>query len=839
MINPENDNPEQKLALGFLQNTSENVFLTGNAGTGKTTFLRNLRKYSPKRMVVLAPTGVAAINAGGVTIHSFFQMSFGPWLPDTPADGNADTPFFKRASGRYHKFSRDKLNIIRSLDLIVIDEISMVRADLLDGIDEQLRRFRDHDKPFGGVQLLMIGDLQQLSPVVKDDEWELLKNYYQTPFFFGSKALQRSKYLTIELKKIYRQTDQNFIDLLNKIRYSDKSPDTLAQLNKRYQPGLNIDTQGCIILTTHNYQANAINEEKMRRLSGASHKFRAKIEGEFPEYSYPADLELTIKTGAQVMFIRNDSSQEKRFFNGKIGKVDAIENDMIYVKCPDDKEIIKVAPETWQNIKYTINHDTKEIVETEVGSFIQYPLKAAWAITIHKSQGLTFDKVIIDAGAAFAHGQVYVALSRCKSLDGLFLKTPLSPHVLISNSAVSQFTRNIQENQPGELQLKKASLTYQHKLLKDLFDFSQLNRQINYFLKLVNQNRENILEDIISSLNKYASAAKTEIFDVAEKFHSQILSLLSQEPDVEKNALLNERIKKAIPYFIIKVQTSIGGFLQSGEEISSDNKEIRKSFSDSTKKLNNLYSSKVGCLEGCRDRFSVEAFLEARSKAAIEKPATVKLTQPDTTSYENSHPALYQKIRHWRSQMASQLDCPEFMILHNKTIVEICTRLPFSINELKSVKGFGKRKLEEFGSQILDVIENYCIDSNIECTINREMPQEQQKVKINTKQTSLDLYKAGKTVQEIAAQRNLALSTIEGHMAHFISTGELAVDQFISPEKIAEISNYFLTHESRELSVAKEHFGDKFSYGELRMVIAHLNYAAVEDGKVFPDSVPQ
>lgn len=366
MINPENDNPEQKLALGFLQYTSENVFLTGNAGTGKTTFLRNLKKHSPKRMVVLAPTGVAAINAGGVIIHSFFQMPFGPWVPDTSAERISNAQSDKNTSGKYHKFSHEKLNIIRSLDLIVIDEISMVRADLLDGIDEQLRRLRRDDKPFGGVQLLMIGDLQQLPPVTKDEEWEILKNYYNTPFFFGSKALQQSKYVTIELKKIYRQTDQKFIDLLNRIRYCDKSPDTLAQLNRRYQPGINLDTEGCIILTTHNSQAKRINEERMRKLPGILYKFTAKIEGEFPEYSYPTDFELEIKTGAQVMFIRNDSSPDKRFFNGKIGQVDAIENGMIYVKCQDDNEIVKVGPEKWENIKYGIDHDTKEIVETEI-----------------------------------------------------------------------------------------------------------------------------------------------------------------------------------------------------------------------------------------------------------------------------------------------------------------------------------------------------------------------------------------------------------------------------------------------------------------------------------------
>ncbi len=832
MINQENDNPEQKLALGFLQQTSENIFLTGNAGTGKTTFLRNLKKQSPKRMVVLAPTGVAAINAGGVTIHSFFQMPFGPLVPGTSEVRNSNVQ-----PGKYHKFSREKLNIIRSLDLIVIDEISMVRADLLDGIDEQLRRLRKNDKPFGGVQLLLIGDLQQLPPVTKEDEWEILKHYYDTPFFFGSKALQQSKYLTIELKKIYRQNDPKFIDLLNKIRYSDKSPDTLAQLNSRYQPGVNLDTEGCIILTTHNYQAKRINEEKMRVLPGKLHKFTAKIEGEFPEYSFPTDFELEIKAGAQVMFIRNDSSQEKRFFNGKIGKVEKIDNDMIYVNCLEDGEIIKVGPEIWQNIKYGLNHETNEIVETVIGSFTQYPLKPAWAITIHKSQGLTFDKVIIDAGAAFTHGQVYVALSRCKTLDGLILTSPVSPRVLISDPSVSQFTRNIQQNQPGELQLKKASLAYQQQLLKELFDFSHLNKQINFFLKLVNQNRENIFQDIISLLNKYAATAKAEVFDISEKFTAQILSLLNINPDVEKNEQLKERIKKAVPYFVLKIQNCIGNFLQSAEEISFDNKEVKKYFEDCKKKIIDLQNTKIACLEVCRDDFSVNAFLEARSKALIEKTATVKTRHADVVIYENSHPALFQKLKLWRSQTSSQLDRPEFMILHNRTILEICTLLPSSLDELKTVNGMGKRKLNEYGSQILEIVDSYCRDARI---IKRDMPETKLNVKKNdTRQITLDLFKSGKTLQEIATYRNLTLSTIEGHIIHFIATGELAVDQFVSPEKLSEMSEYFLTHKSRSLSLAKEHFGNKYTNGELKMVIAHLSCSVAEDDKAYPDSVLQ
>lgn len=835
----ENNNPEMKLAFGFLQCTSENVFLTGKAGTGKTTFLHNLRKNSPKRMVVLAPTGVAAINAGGVTIHSFFQMPFGPCVPKKKADVLPESHFGKKASSDYHRFSREKLNIIRSLDLIVIDEISMVRADLLDGIDEQLRRIRYCEKPFGGVQLLLIGDLQQLAPVVKDEEWEILKQYYDNPFFFKSKALMESKYLTIELKRIYRQTDQDFIDLLNKVRYGNNDPQTLKSLNNRYQPGFNIDSEGCIILTTHNYQAKRINSEKMGRLPGTSHKFKAKIEGEFPEYSFPTDQELEIRPGAQVMFVKNDSSSEKRFFNGKIGKVLAIEGNFISVKCPDDIDPINVGPETWQNARYGLDNETSEIVETVIGTFTQYPLKAAWAITIHKSQGLTFDKVIIDAGAAFAHGQVYVALSRCKTLDGLILTNQLSPRVLINDSSVSQFTRNVQQNQPGELQLKEASISYQQELLRELFNFSQLRKQIKIFLKLVYQNRESILQNIIQSLETNATAVENEILIIAEKFDAQIISLFSLEPAVEQNKLLNDRIKKGVHYFTLKFHTLIGTFLQTGTAIDIDNKESKKSFANCLNRLDDFLRIKIACLEACREGFSVRTVLEARSKAAIEKTGPTKCIQEDIT-YPNSHPALYKKLKIWRAQIASTLELPEYMIIQHKTIVGICTRLPSSLKELKEIKGLGRKKLNEFGSQILEIISNYCNETGIAYTINSEPLEEPlSKEKINTKRVTFDLLKSGKNFLEIANIRNLAPSTIEGHISHFIASGELCIDQFMTPEKVSEISDYFLTTNSRELSTAKDHFGEKVSYGELRMVVAHLSYADAEVDRVLPDSLPR
>ena len=379
-------NPQLDLAFNFVEFTNKNIFLTGKAGTGKTTFLHNLRKKSPKRMIVVAPTGVAAINAGGVTIHSFFQMPFGPYIPNQNAQiaetgRTGETQF---AAG-YTKISKSKKDIIKSLDLLVIDEISMVRADLLDGVDEVLRRYRDRDKAFGGVQLLMIGDIQQLSPVVKDDEWRLLKPYYQTAYFFGSRALQSTDYVSIELKHIYRQSDRDFIEILNRVRENRADTATLQHLNQRYQKEFRgTDEEGYITLTTHNSRARELNSSKLAELNKKEVLFEALVEADFPEYAYPTDAQLVLKIGAQVMFVKNDISAEKQFYNGKIGKLVNIDEEdyLLYIACPGESEPIAVGRAEWENTKYEINPETKEIEESVIGKFIQYPLKLAWAITI-------------------------------------------------------------------------------------------------------------------------------------------------------------------------------------------------------------------------------------------------------------------------------------------------------------------------------------------------------------------------------------------------------------------------------------------------------------------------
>ena len=489
-------NPQLEMAFNFVQYTNRNVFLTGKAGTGKTTFLHNLKNVSPKRMIVVAPTGVAAINAGGVTIHSFFQLPFGPFIPAQNDDESKE-------NRNIQKFTREKINIIRSMDLLVIDEISMVRADVLDAIEDVLRRLKNKHKPFGGIQLLMIGDIQQLAPVIKDDEWAILKQWYQSIYFFGSRALMMTQYVSIELKHIYRQKDFVFIDLLNRIRDNRIDEGLLNELNRRYDPDFAKNTpDGYIILTTHNHQAKSINERKLSQIDDKEYCFKAATQGDFPEYSYPTDNELVLKEGAQVMFVKNDTSREKLFYNGKIGIIEKIYKDSIRVKCPGDEDSITVVLAEWQNLKYSINDTTEEILEDVVGTFIQYPLKLAWAITIHKSQGLTFEKAIIDASAAFAHGQVYVALSRLKSLEGLVLSSRLTARSIISDTKVRNFSLEVSENQPGMEEFEKSQYDYQKELVLELFDFNQIARQLNYCLKLYVENAGSLYEGIKEDIEK-------------------------------------------------------------------------------------------------------------------------------------------------------------------------------------------------------------------------------------------------------------------------------------------------------------------------------------------------
>ena len=562
-------NEESILAWNIIEKTSANLFLTGKAGTGKTTFLKQLKEKSPKRMVVLAPTGIAAINAGGMTIHSFFQLPFSPYIPGTT---------FGSGEQKRYQFSKLKRNIIRSIDLLVIDEISMVRSDLLDAIDSVLRQYRKrHDLPFGGVQLLMIGDLQQLAPVVTAQEEQLLKEHYDTPFFFSSNALKQVGYLTVELKKVYRQQDEQFISLLNQIRENRASDATLQALNQRFIPNFEPPKNSNFIrLTTHNAPAQQINEQQLAALPSRAFSYTAEVEDNFPESSYPADFVLTLKPGAQVMFIKNDP--QHRFYNGMIGEVIGVkadeEGDKIIVRSKDSDEKFELEKMEWVNAKYTINEETKEIEETVEGKFRQYPLRLAWAITIHKSQGLTFEHAIIDASHSFTHGQTYVALSRCKTLEGMVLSQPLSRGAIISSQTVDAF--NSQLAAPTQEQISYLEQQYVLHCIGELFDFYAISGSYEHLMRCLVEFFNSKYPRVVSEYQKLQVVLKS-LIGVSDKFRLQYTRMLSQNPDI-RQAELQERIHKGAEYFFDKI--GILSDLIRKSNLDTDNKVAKKQFQD-------------------------------------------------------------------------------------------------------------------------------------------------------------------------------------------------------------------------------------------------------------------
>jgi|WetSurMetagenome_2_1015567.scaffolds.fasta_scaffold11463_3 hypothetical protein len=826
-------NQELQLAFDFVQYTNRNIFLTGKAGTGKTTFLHNMKKSSPKRMIVVAPTGVAAINAGGVTIHSFFQLPFHPFVPTAyPSENTPQGAEAQKVLPDY-KMSREKINIIKSLDLLVIDEISMVRADTLDAVDNALRRYKNRYLPFGGVQLLMIGDLQQLAPVVKDEEREIIQKYYDSPFFFSSLALRSTDYITIELKHIYRQSDQRFIDLLNKVRDNNIDREVLDELNKRYFSDFDPDTDGgYITLTTHNYQAQTINDSKLEKLPEQPHVFKATIKDEFPEFSYPTASELILKKGAQVMFVKNDLSRDKLFFNGKIGKIISFADDVIVVQCQGDDSPIRVEMTEWQNMKFSLDEETKEIQETVIGTFTQYPLRLAWAITIHKSQGLTFDRAIIDAHAAFAHGQVYVALSRCRTLEGLVLSKMIGQQSIIDDPAISGFVNETKQNQPGLQQLEDSKKEYQRQLLNELFGFNPLLRNINYCLKILNEHRDSILGNLSEILSNASTCVSTDLIEVSEKFKPQLTQLLEKGSDAESNVALQERLAKACEYFSVKLEAALKDIM-TGFSVETDNKAIRKSVTEALERLRKEGSTRLVCLSSARSGFTVSGYLGAKAKAAIDitpaRSASVK--HIEDTSGIVKHPALLKKLKEWRNSKATEARLPHYMILPQKTMVTLANFAPQTLADLKRVKGMGKKKPEQFGDELLEIIASYCKEENIEPSTELQAEKEApKKIRGETKKISFDLFKEGKTAAQIAQERNLNLTTIEGHLAYYVSIGEIPLDKVISKETADLIMKQFEGNDDNKIGPVKAALGEKVSWSDIRFVTAHLMFLRKNDG---------
>ena len=602
-------NRELNMAWKIVEETGENLFLTGRAGTGKTTFLKKLRECSSKRMIVLAPTGVAAINAAGNTIHSFFQLPLSPYIPGRGFIGDEK---------RFFQFNKQKRRLISSLSLLVIDEISMVRPDILDGLDSLLRRYRKSTLPFGGVQLLMIGDLRQLPPVLKEREWELLSPHYASPYFFESKALKEAGFQTIELTTVYRQSNYDFITLLNKIRDGQADEQTLSRLNTRYISGFNPDSdEGFIRLTTHNRIVDNLNRSKLNALPGASATYTAVTEGEFPSSLFPADHELTLKVGAQVMFIKNEPGLVRRFYNGMLGKVMELKEDSVVVRPLAGDADIELERMEWENTRYVIDEEKKEIRQEVVGTFTQFPLRLAWAITIHKSQGLTFDKAVIDANLSFAPGQTYVALSRCTSLEGLVLGSPLQPRSVIIDQNVNSFIEYCEENEPTQATLAVLKGEYLRKLLGELFDFTDLKIAFNDFHRYVSEYIVPIYPSLYENLKEIKDVVTDDIEGVGRKFTTLYASRPVNAETFSQNSAFLDKIRRGCDYFV--------GHLKKVEAfISKLPKDIdNKAYAQ---RLNNTYESlwyilrlRIGLMTTlATEDFSTAAYVDAKGRAALE-----------------------------------------------------------------------------------------------------------------------------------------------------------------------------------------------------------------------------
>ena len=797
-------NPELELAVQFIEKTDRNLFITGKAGTGKTTFLHQIKKKSLKRMVIVAPTGVAAINAKGVTIHSFFQMPFGPILPNQIAN----------TSNAQRKFSKTKIDIIKSLDLVIIDEISMVRADLLDGIDQVMRRYKNRNKVFGGAQILMIGDLQQLAPVVRPNEWSLLQAHYNTIYFFSSKAYQEANVVSIELKHIYRQKNEDFIKILNEIRTDTLSDMSAKILNKNYNPSFSpTKEEGYITLTTHNNRANLINESELNKLKIKSSFFKAEISGKFSENAYPNAERLELKVGAQVMFIKNDSSTDKRYYNGKIGIITAISKESVTVKCANEIDEIVTEKETWSNINYSINEETKAIKEEMIGAFSQIPLRLAWAITIHKSQGLTFEKAIIDAEASFAHGQTYVALSRCTSLEGLVLKTPITSSAIINDSTVSVFNESVEENHPDESVLNESEKHFQLNLISEILDYQPLLYPITRLIDVFYNNRTSIKGDVIDHLQTIKDDGIVALMKISNGFKNQLNTLSEDNVLPENSSQIQERFIKAITYFLNTTKNSIQKPLDT-ITFSTDNKAVKKDFSKQFDSLQEKLEEKLFALQKMTKGFKVQEYLQVRANAVLQKTEPIKKKKVAS----KRDPILALKLRELRDGIAKSLEIAHFQIFTQETLYALCDDLPRTEKELLKVVGMGKTRVSKYGEEILEAIEVYCKENGI----NR-LNEQKKEDKKPTKQISFELFKAGLSIKEISKERSLTAGTIENHLANYISSGDIDVLELIPLKRYKNIRNQVETAgEVKGLTALKEKVDGSITYMELKMVLMSM-----------------
>ena len=754
-------NPTAAFVEQFINQTSQSIFLTGKAGTGKTTLLRKIMASTHKNAVIVAPTGIAALNAGGVTIHSFFQLPFAGFIPEfgaQPAFSESVKFETKQTLLRHFTMNKTRLKMIRNIDLLIIDEVSMLRADLLDAIDWTLRNVRRVHEPFGNVQVLFIGDLLQLPPVVKQEEWQILRNHYQGLFFFHAKVLQETQPLYIELSKIYRQQDQDFIQLLNQLRNNQMSSEDLQILNQYVRPDFDANKEeGYITLSTHNAKADQINAIALEALPEKLWSYAAEITGDYPKHLYPLEPTLELKLGAQVMFIKNDLSLDKNYFNGKMGKIKALSSDEILVEFPEEKKTINVEKFEWSNIRYELNAATGEVEEKTIGTFVHYPLKLAWAITVHKSQGLTFDKAVLDVSEVFAPGQAYVALSRLRTLSGLVLTQPMRMNGLSNDQQVMAYSQHKADENTLPKVLEAHTKHYLLQTLKQAFDWYELRSQWSQheasYQALGAKSEKTKNKSWIALQNQVVQATK----EPAEKFIRQLEGLFTK-PHFDR-VFLKERVDAAYHYFFAQLDGVLLTNLRKIAELSRVRKT--KSYAEELEALDDILTETILKLK--KVRLLVTAVAEGE---AITKD---RIWNNDLQQYKLSKIAI---VRQELKQVPSLLDDPDAE----------------EVSFLKSTKKLAK----------------------------------EQKVKKSTQEKTLELLEAGKEVSEIARERQLSVQTINSHFAYLIRSGQIELTDVMSPKRISELEQLFEGFEGNLLNPLKEKLGSKATWDELKLYQAWM-----------------
>jgi len=738
-------------AAQFINTTASHIFLTGKAGTGKTTFLKNLGQLTHKSHIVVAPTGIAALNAGGVTVHSQFLLPPLTFLPDRflPDDLSEGGKFINQNTlAHKHPLNSIRKQVLRSIDLLVIDEVSMLRADLLDAIDYRMKAARGNFRQsFGGAQVLFIGDLYQLPPVVRNEEKETLSQYYQSPWFYEAKALQDNQLVYIELDRIFRQHDPTFINILNNLRNNISTREDIDKLNGHYRsPDEISELREIITLTTHNAKADDINQRELQKLPGNSHIFKAYIEEDFPENLYPVLPKIELKEGAQIMFTRNDN-EEKKYFNGKLATVKEISGEKVIVEMAETHERYQLKRERWENKKYSINKSTNDLDEEVIGAFEQFPIKLAWAITVHKSQGLTFEKAIIDVGQAFADGQVYVALSRLRSLQGLTLRTRINPSAISTDRQVVEFVKaNHMPDQLADV-MKQGQQQFIHHLIDKTFDFSGLVKDIKYVQKDQTET-EGFKEDSMKPVLQQVAELLEAEQPTTEKFRNQLVNLLT----INDYAKLLDRISKGSDYYKNILYHHLDKLLRHLEEMKQHKR--------------------------------VKTYLNQLTE--IDQALSKKLEEVDKAS-----------------------------LLVNSVL---------NGDEKFNFEPLNKLRTEE-RTRMLSIIrkETSSDDSSVRKGKSKKEKKPKSKDGLSTYETTLQMLHDGKSVEQIAKERELTVGTIEGHLAKAVQEGSISIYKFMNDEVVTEIANAItqLPNEfsSKDLYTA---LNGKFGYGQLRAVMAHV-----------------